>query len=99
MTDYIKVDIQTLSEAIINLDNEIEKAVNNLKVMNDEILSLNATWQGDAKESFMNQYKEDYQTMLDAIAGMREIKADMEYAKDAYSKCEVNVDTLISDIV
>ena len=86
-----KNDITAFGDALARVEGNYKKAF-------QEILSLNAMWEGPAHDAFEVSFRQDNATVEDAVKFLQKYKSDLDMALSEYQKCEMNVDNLVRAI-
>ncbi len=96
--NYIEVNATSMDNDIREMEAAIRDIRNDMKVMFDSVVALDAMWDGPANETFVRQFMVDREAFGDLCESMDGFVESMKNARDEYRKCEGNVNSIINGI-
>ncbi|MCD7746717.1 MAG: WXG100 family type VII secretion target [Lachnospiraceae bacterium] len=90
-TDTLKSDISSLKSYKSSLQTRFN-------ALSDGMNSLNDSWEGSAKQAYMEQYQADENTVRDILTALDEFIQMLEYARSEYQTCERSVHSAVKAI-
>lgn len=90
-TDRLKRDIDSLREHLNKMKKKGQEMMTGIE-------SLSSMWEGEAKNTFLAQFKADYRTLQNMEKVIEDLISDLEYAREKYNKCESDVNSTINSI-
>lgn len=90
-TSALYADIQEIENNVAILERESEH-------MFDEIMELNATWNGPANDAYNEQFRTDYGIICEMMKDLRQYVNELYEADKAYNRCEEQVGELVRNI-
>ena len=92
------VETNRLGKEADGIIQHISNIQNNIKGLNDEIISLSQRWQGMASASFMMTYYEDCEELNGLMTDLMNLYEQIKKAQGAYNRCEKKVETVVRRI-
>ena len=98
MAERIEIETRSLGQDRETIQTQTEGLRNRLGQMLEQMESLSGMWEGPAKESFMVQFRTDYEFMQEFLKDMDKYIQAMAYAENEYNKCDNDVAQLVASI-
>ena len=98
MSDEIGVNTITLKTEIDSITTELQGIRKDIETMFTEFQTLDSMWDGEASEAFRAQFMSDKATLESFCDTVNSLIDSMDFAKDAYNKCEAGISDTISAI-
>lgn len=95
----ITVNTSTLTGDISELRTTLSAAKTQLDDMFNQVAELDTMWDGPANQEFNRQFGNDYENAKNLCATIESLIACMEFAREQYSLCESEVNSIVSAIV
>lgn len=86
--DYIKVNTEAMKSDYSELLNVSKSTLNLIKKAQDSIQVLNSTWEGPAKQAFIEQFNADVELFNNICTLTSEFAGDLLKGAKEYEKCE-----------
>ena len=94
----IKVNTDRLNQTRNSVQTRLELIVKNIQQISENMNALNATWTGDAHETFEKSTTSDIQKLQDVCKGLEGIVKYENNAVKEYNRCEQQVSDIIRQI-
>ena len=94
--EVIANDLKLFEQDITDYTGSYNKLDKSQQDLRTHIGELHKMWEGEAHEALMETFNKDYDNVLKIVAFLKEIKGDMDYAKQEYTSCEASVGNIIS---
>lgn len=98
MEKEIEIDIGILASDIDTMQSRLDEIKKGITRMYDAVITLDSTWNGQASETFKQQFNSDREEMIALSDTIQEIIGYLTYAKDTYNGCESEVASVINSI-
>lgn len=98
MAERIEIETRSLGQDRETIQSQTEGLKSRTRQLSEQIESLSGMWEGPAKESFMAQFRTDYEFMQEFLMEMDKYVQAMAYAENEYNKCENDVAQLVAAI-
>ncbi|MGN0621794.1 MAG: WXG100 family type VII secretion target [Porcipelethomonas sp.] len=83
------------AEKLYEIISEFEQVINKTY---EKMTELDGMWDGPAKDTYISQFKADYNTLRDIVSSLKNYSDSLENAKNVYEKCETGVVALVNGI-
>lgn len=97
--NYIEVNIQTLEKDANMFEERLSFVKNDIKTMLESIVELDAMWQGQAKQAFLQQFQLDKNMLEETVEMLEGILDSIREAVSQYKNCENQVSSEIDSLV
>ena len=95
---YFEVDTNFLSRDTAELEQIVEELRNRLSEMQNGVQQINSTWEGSAKNAFIEQVSKDAEFYNNYIDEIVVFLNNMKSSAHEYDKCESEVLELVQSI-
>lgn len=96
--ERIVSDTARLSESEASFREQLAIAREILKSIEDDITVLNSMWDGPAKQSFSQEFKDGIKALFESCDALEDVADFEENARNEYHKCAAAIDDLIEGI-
>lgn len=96
--EEIAIDTSILMSDTNELKSILEKTKKQMESMFEQIVELDAMWDGLANEEFKKQFENDYQNTQNLCKTVESLIECMEYARKQYDLCENEVSDIVDAI-
>ena len=94
----LEVETQRLKADVESLRAEVRNLRDKGKDMMEGINALSAMWEGEAKNAFTEQFRIDYNGLLEMAKTLDELIRCLEDARQKYDTCEDAVGSIVAAI-
>lgn len=94
----IAVNTSTLASDISELQTTLASAKAQLDDMFNQVVELDAMWDGPANEEFNRQFGNDYENAKNLCKTIESLIECMKFARDQYNICENEINDIVSAI-
>lgn len=94
----LEIDIDFLKRDIENLKVKSQSLKSSVSALESSMSDLNNCWEGVAKTAYLAQYQKDIESITDLIKMIEKIIAILEFAKEQYYSCNLDVQAAVSTI-
>lgn len=98
MADKIRVNTKSLDATKSNVSRQIKEIRRQIGLLYDDVKTLNGMWEGDAHDTFSNEFMADIRKLENLCGRLDDIVSYEDNAINEYQKCESKVSELISSI-
>jgi len=93
------VDSQQIENTASNLDNDIKELLSVCSIVKHDVMAnLNFCWQGQAKQSFEQQFNLFTANLVKLVDGYKELNEHLKKAGNTYSKADESVRQLVEKL-
>lgn len=98
MGQEIAIKTESLASDITLMQSRLNAIKNDMGKMFEAVAILDRMWEGPANQVFVQQFTTDQQSMEQLCDVIQSIINCLTYAKDEYTKCENEVNSIVSSI-
>lgn len=98
MANRISVHFQSLDNDKRATAESVQAMKRQVNGLYNDLLELNAMWEGPANAAFTAQFEKDRADMEALCAELEQFTRDLEYASTEYKKCESQVSSIVAAI-
>ena len=91
-------ELTRFKREISAFDEARARAEENQKKMFQEIMELNAMWEGPAHSTFEASFQKDHMVMEEVFRFLKRFKEELDIAHTEYQKCENSVASTVAAI-
>ena len=98
VVNLIQIDTGLLSNTINEMNEEVTRLKKSITEIYQEILELDAMWDGPANQVFNAQFEKDRQQFISICNELKKYINELGAANNEYNKCENKVAEIVNAI-
>ena len=98
MAQLLEVNTGTLRNDVNEIQGELRGIRSEMSNLRSAASSLGSTWEGDAKNAFMEALQDDMNRLETLVSAIEKFTSKTEESRVAYEKCENSVSQAVSSI-
>lgn len=98
MGKEIAIKTESLAYDITQMQSRHDFILREMSDVYEAIAKLDTMWEGPANLEFIKQFQKDYESMEELCEVIQNIIDCLVYARDAYEKCDKEVNSIVSSI-